>query len=58
MPASHDLTPKSKTAEEVSQWNGKEMKAMSQYLLGVVTQSPRHGSPSQHSILIHANECT
>jgi hypothetical protein len=37
--AYHDLTPKNESYEEVSQWNGKEMKEMSQYLLGVVTQS-------------------
>jgi len=39
LPAYHDLTPKNKSHEEVSQWNGKEMKEMSQYQLGVVTQS-------------------
>jgi len=39
VPAYHDLTPKTKSYEEVSRWNGKEMKEMSRYLLGVVTQS-------------------
>jgi len=39
VPASHDLTPKTKSYEEVSRWNGKEMKEMGRYLLGVVTQS-------------------
>jgi hypothetical protein len=39
VPAYHYLTPKTKLYEEVSQWNRKEMKEMSQYLLGVVTQS-------------------
>jgi hypothetical protein len=39
VPAYHDLTPKNKSYEEDSQWDGKEMKEMSQYLLGVVTQS-------------------
>jgi len=39
VPAYHDLTPKTKSYEEVSQWNGKEMKEMSRYLRGVVTQS-------------------
>ena len=39
VPAYHDLTPKNETYKEVSQWNGKEMKEMSQYLLGVVTQA-------------------
>jgi hypothetical protein len=37
VPAYHDLTPKKKSYEEVSQWNGKEIKKMSWYLLGVVT---------------------
>ena len=40
-PAFHDLTPTNKSYEEVSQWNGKDMKEMSRYLLGVVTQSLR-----------------
>jgi len=39
MPAYHDLTPQTKSYVEVSQWNAKEMKELSQYLLGVVTQS-------------------
>jgi hypothetical protein len=38
-PGYHDLTPKNKSYEEVSQWNSKEMKEMSRYMLGVVTQS-------------------
>jgi len=50
MPAYHDLTPKHKSYEEVSQWNGKEMKEISRYLLGVVTQSLRGRSPAQHLI--------
>jgi hypothetical protein len=37
VPAYHNLTPKTESYEEVSQWNGKEMKEMSWYLLGVVT---------------------
>jgi hypothetical protein len=28
--ANHDLTPKHKSYDEVSQWNGKEIKEMSQ----------------------------
>jgi len=39
VPAYHDLTPTTKSYEEVSQWNGKEMKEMGWYMLGVVTQS-------------------
>jgi hypothetical protein len=38
VPADHDLTPKNMSYEEVSQWNGKKLKEMSRYLLGVVTQ--------------------
>jgi len=57
VPAYHDLTPKNKSYEEVSQWNGKEMKENSQYLLGVVTQSLRGRSPSQHPIFNCAIEC-
>jgi len=56
--AYHDLTPKNKSYEEVSQWNGKEMKEMSLYLLGVVTESLRGGSPSQRPIFNYAIECT
>jgi len=58
VPAYHDLTPKTKSYEEVSQWKGKEMKEMSQYLLVVVTQSLRGGSPAQHPIFNRAIECT
>jgi hypothetical protein len=58
VPAYHDLTPKNKSYEEVSQWNGKEMKEMSRDLLGVVTQSLRGGSPAQRPIFNHAIECT
>jgi len=57
-PAYHDLTPKNKSYDEVSQWNGKEMKEMSRYLRGVVTQSLRGGNPAQHPIFNRAIECT
>jgi len=39
VPAYHYLTSKNKSYEEVSQRNGKEMKEMCRYLIGVVTQS-------------------
>jgi hypothetical protein len=39
VPAYHDLTPNIKEYEEVCQCNGKKMKEMSWYLLGVITQS-------------------
>jgi len=58
MPAHHNLTPKNLSYEEVSQWNGKEMKKMSRDLLGVVTQSLRGGHPAQSPIFNHAIECT
>ena len=50
VPAYHNLTPKTKSYEENSQWNGKEMKEMSRYRLGVVTQSLRGGSSTQPPI--------
>jgi len=58
VPAYHDLTPKSRSHEEVSQRNGMEMKEMSRYLLGVVTQSLRGGSPTQRPIFNCAIEST
>jgi hypothetical protein len=57
VPANHDLTPKIKWYEEVAQWNGKEMKEMSRYLLGVVTQSLRGGSPAQRPIFNLPIQC-
>jgi len=57
VPAYHNLTPKNKSYGEVSQWNGKEMKEMSRYLLGVVSQSLRGGSPAQRPIFNHAIVC-
>jgi hypothetical protein len=58
VPAYHNLTPKNKSYEEVSQWNGKEMKEMSLYLLGVVSQSLQGGNPAQRPIFNRAIECT
>jgi hypothetical protein len=58
MPAYHDLTPNTKSYEEVSQWNGKEMKEMSRYLLGVETQSLGGGSPAQRPKNNRAFVCT
>jgi hypothetical protein len=57
VPAYHDLTQKNKSYAEVSQWNGKKMKEMSQYLLGVVTQSLRGGSTAQCPIFNRTNGC-
>ena len=58
VPAYHDLTPKDKSYEEVSQWNGREMNEMSRYLLGVVTQSLQGGNPAQRRIFNCAIEFT
>jgi hypothetical protein len=38
LPVYNDLTPHSQSDQNVSQWNGKEMKDMRRYLLGVVKQ--------------------
>jgi hypothetical protein len=58
VPAYHDLTPKNQSYEEVSKCNGKEMKQISRYLLGVVTQSLPGGNPAQSPIFNRAIECT
>jgi len=58
VPAYNVLTPNTTSYEEVSHWNGKEMKEMSRYLLRVVTWLRRGGSPAQRSIFNHAIECT
>jgi len=58
VPAYRNLTPKNKSYDEVSQWNGKEMKDMSWYLLGVVTQSLQGGNPTQRPVFNRAIECT
>jgi hypothetical protein len=58
VPAYHNLHPKNQSYEEVSRWNGKEMKEMCRHLLGVVIQSLRGGSPAQHPIFNRAIEFT
>jgi len=58
MAAYHYLTPKNESYEEVSQCNGKEMQDMNRYLLGVVTQSLRGGSPAQRPIFNCVTGCT
>jgi hypothetical protein len=57
-PAYHDLTPKTMSYEEVSQWNGKEINEMSRYRVEVVTKSLRGGFPAQRPIFNRAIECT
>jgi len=58
VPAYLNLTQKTKLYQEVSQWNGKEMKEMSRRRLGVVTQSLHGESPAQRPIFCCAIECT
>jgi len=58
VPAYQHLTLRNKSHEEVSQWNGKEMKEMSLDLLGVVTQSLRGRNHAQRPRFICAVECT
>jgi hypothetical protein len=53
-----NLTPKNKSYEKVSQWNRKEMKEISSYLLEVVTKSLQGRSPTQHPIFYRTIECT
>jgi hypothetical protein len=58
VPVDHDLTTKNRSFEEISEWNRKKMKEMSRYLVGVVTQSLRGGSPTRCPIFNLAIECT
>jgi hypothetical protein len=57
LPADHDLTPKNMSYEEISQLNGKEMKEMSRYLPGVVTQSLQGGNHDLCPTFNRAIEC-
>jgi len=50
VPAYHDLTPKIKSYNEVSEWNENEMDEMSRYQPGVVTQTLPGGNPTHHPI--------
>jgi hypothetical protein len=56
--AYQDFTPENKSYEDVSEWYGEEITEMRQYLLGVVTQSQREGSPMQYPRLNCVIECT
>ena len=58
VPAHNHLTPNNKSYEEVSSWNRDEMKEMSRYLLGVVTQCLRGRNPTQRPILNCTIQCT
>jgi hypothetical protein len=58
VPADEDHTPNNQSYYEFPPWNGKEMKEMSWYLLGVVTQSLSGGSPAQRPIFNRGIVCT
>jgi hypothetical protein len=58
VPVYHNLTPKTKAYVKGSQWNGKEIKNMSRYLFGVVTQPRPSGNPTQRPKFNLAIECT
>ena len=58
VPAYDDFTHKNQSYEEFLQWNGNEIKEISQYLLGVVAQSLRGGSTAQYPISNYGMECT
>jgi hypothetical protein len=58
VPGYHDVTPNNASYEEVSQWNGKEMKEMCRDLHGIFTQSPQGGCRAQSPIVNHAIVCT
>jgi hypothetical protein len=58
VPAYHDRKVINKSYEEASEWNGKVIKDISRYLLGVVTQSLQGISPTQSPIFNRAIEFT
>jgi hypothetical protein len=58
VPGYPDLTPNTNSYKEVSQWIGNKIDELSRYLLGIVTQSLRGGSPAQHAVFNRAIECT
>ena len=58
LPSYHDLTPKNKSYEEVSQWNGKELKELSRDLLGVQAGSLHDGITAHCPKFNCAIECT
>jgi hypothetical protein len=58
LPAYHNLTPKNKSFDEVSQWNRQEIKEISRNQLGFVTQSLPGGSTAERPISNHKIGCT
>jgi hypothetical protein len=58
VPVYHNLPPKTKSYEEVLQWNGNEKKEINRYLLRVVTQSLAGVSPAHCPIFNRSVVCT
>jgi hypothetical protein len=56
VPAYHNLTPKTKSNENVSQQKGKEMNEICQDIVGVVTRTVRGGSTIQCCTFNHPFE--
>jgi hypothetical protein len=58
VPAYLDMTKPRCAYEEVSHWNGGEIKTMTRFLVGVVRNALRDPSPSQRSVFDRAVECS
>jgi hypothetical protein len=58
VPAYLDMSKPRCAYEEVSRWNGGEIKTMTRFLTGVVRNALRDPSPSQRDVFERAVECT
>lgn len=58
VPAYLDMTKPRCAYEEVSRWNGGEIKTMTRFLVGVVRNALRDPAPTQRDVFERAVECT
>jgi Plavaka transposase len=58
VPAYLDMTQPRRAYEEVSSWQGKEIKTMSRFLIGVLRNALRTPSASQRGVFNQAIECS
>lgn len=58
VPAYLDMSKPKRAYEEVSRWNGGEIKTMTRFLVGVLRNALRDPEPSQRSIFDRAIQCT
>jgi hypothetical protein len=58
VPAYLDMTQPKKSYEEITQWTGTELRQISRYLLGVVTNTLRSPSPLEKPIFDNVIQCT